>query len=182
MRMKDFPYRRIVVVGSTSSGKSTVAARLAAQLGLDFIELDALHWEPNWTEASEGVLRERVEAATRVDGWVVAGNYHQVRDIIWPRAEVILWLDYSLPLIFGRLTWRTLKRGLTREELWNGNRESLLTHFKLWSPDSLFHWLFKTYWRRKREFPALFAEPAHAHLRVIRFGSPRETETWLGEP
>lgn len=179
MAESQIPYRRMVVIGSTSSGKSTLAARLAKRLGLDFIELDALHWEANWTEAPDELFRARVEAATRAPGWVVAGNYHQVRDLIWPRAEALIWLDYGLPLVFWRLTYRTFKRALTREELWNGNRESLWTHFKLWSPDSLFHWLFKTYWRRKREYPQLFAEPDHAHLTVIRFPSPRAAEDWL---
>ncbi len=173
------PFKRIIVIGSTSSGKSTLAQQLAARLGVDFIELDALHWERNWTEAPDEVFRARVEAATRATGWVVAGNYHQVRDIAWPRAEAVLWLDYTLPLIFWRLTYRTFKRALIREELWNGNRESLWTHFKLWSDDSLFHWLFKTYWRRRREYPQLFAEPAHAHLTILRFQSPRETQAWL---
>jgi len=174
-----FPFKRIIVIGSTSSGKSTLAQLLAGRLGVDFIELDALHWEHNWTEAPDEVFRARAEAATRAPGWVVAGNYHQVRDIIWPRAEAVLWLDYSLPLIFWRLSYRTFKRALTREELWNGNRESLWTHFKLWSDESLFHWLFKTYWRRKHEYPQLFAEPGHAHLTILRFRSPRETEDWL---
>lgn len=179
MAESQIPYRRMVVIGSTSSGKSTLAARLANRLGLDFIELDALHWEANWTEAPDELLRARVHAAIQAPGWVVAGNYQQVRDLIWPRAEALIWLDYSLPVVFWRLTYRTFRRALTREELWNGNRESLLTHFKLWSPDSLFHWLFKTYWRRKREYPQLFAEPDNAHLTVIRFSSPRAAEDWL---
>jgi hypothetical protein len=77
------------------------------------------------------------------------------------------------------LTYRTFKRALTREELWNGNYESLATHFKLWSDESLFNWLLRTYWRRRREYPQLFAEPAHVHLTVLRFRSPRETQAWL---
>jgi len=179
MNAGKYHFKRIIVIGSTSSGKSTLAQLLSGRLGVDFIELDALHWERNWTEAPDEVFRARVEAATRPAGWVVAGNYHQVRDIIWPRAEAVVWLDYGLPLIFWRLTYRTFKRSLTREELWNGNRESLWTHFKLWSDESLFHWLFKTYWRRKREYPLLFAEPGHLHLTVLRFQSPREAADWL---
>jgi hypothetical protein len=51
-------------------------------------------------------------------GWVLAGNYHHVRDIVGPRAEAIVWLDYSLPLVFWRLTVRTVRRAETREVLW----------------------------------------------------------------
>jgi adenylate kinase family enzyme len=174
-----FPYRRIVVVGTTSSGKSTLAERLAVELGLDFIELDALHWEPNWVEAPLEVFRSRVERATQVQAWVVAGNYRIVRDLVWPRAEAVIWLDYSLWVIFWRLWRRTWKRIFSKEELWNGNREHLWTQLKLWSEESLFHWLFKTYWRRKRDYPQLFAMPEFSHLYIIHFKNVKDTQTWL---
>jgi adenylate kinase family enzyme len=177
--MTPFPYKHIVVVGTTSSGKSTLAKRLADKFGYNFIELDALHWEPHWTEAPPDVFRARVETATQAPAWVVAGNYHVVRDIVWSRAEAVIWLDYPLPLTFSRLWNRTWKRWWRQEELWNGNRESLWTHFKLWSQESLFHWLFKTYWRRKREYPMLLSQPEHRHLELIRFKHPNETEAWL---
>ncbi len=177
--MKSFPFKRIVVIGTTSSGKSTLAKRLADQFALDFIELDALHWESNWREAPDEVFRARADKYTRAERWIVAGNYLQVRDIVWSRAEVVLWLDYSFPRVFWQLTVRTFRRGVLQEELWNGNREKLWWHFKLWSDESLYHWLFKTYWKRKREYPRLFAEPRYAHLTVVRLGSPREAEDWL---
>ncbi|HLF74911.1 MAG TPA: shikimate kinase [Anaerolineales bacterium] len=178
--MSSFPYQRIVVIGTTSSGKSTLAARLAEKLDMDFIELDALHWEPDWQEAPLEVFRGRVEQALRqAERWVVAGNYHIVRDIVWRKAEAVIWLDYSFPRIFWQLTRRTFTRWWKQELLWGTNRESLWTHFQLWSQDSLFHWLFKTYWRRKREYPLLLSMPEHRHLRVIQFGHPRETEKWI---
>lgn len=177
--MPTLPYKRIVIVGTTSSGKSTLGETLANKFSYDFIDLDALHWEPNWTEAPLEVFRERVENATSSPRWLVAGNYRTVRDIIWRKAEAIIWLDYSLPLIFGRLWRRTWRRWWYQEELWNGNREKLWWHFKIWSEESLFHWLFKTYWRRKREYPALFSMPENQHLKVIRFGRPNEADEWL---
>lgn len=177
--MPSLPYRHIVIIGSTSSGKSTLAKQLADRFGYSFIDLDALHWEPNWTEAPLEVFRERVETAIQAPAWVVAGNYHVVRDIIWPQAEVIIWLDYSLPRIFWQLTRRTFTRWWKHELLWGTNYENLITHFKLWSEESLYHWLFKTYWRRKHEYPETLALPEHQHLKVIRFESPRETDEWL---
>lgn len=177
--MPAFPYHRLVVVGTTSSGKSTLAKRLAAKLGCDFIELDALHWEPGWQEAPLEVFRQRVETATQAAAWVVAGNYHVVRDIVWRKAEAVIWLDYSFPRVFWQLTRRTFTRWWTQELLWGTNRESLWTHFKLWSEESLFHWLFKTYWRRKRETPALLSQPEHRHLQLIHFKNPREAEAWM---
>ncbi len=177
--MQTFPYRRIIVIGVTSAGKSTLAETLAQKLGLEFIELDALHWEPNWVDAPDDVFRQRVAAAISAPGWTLAGNYSVVRDLTWPRAEAVIWLDYPLHIVFWRLLTRTLRRWWTRELLWGTNRENLWNHFKLWSDDSLFHWLFKTYWRRKREIPQFLARPEYAHLKLIHFKMPRETENWL---
>src|SRR5215208_2541577 len=113
--MSSFPHHRVVVIGTTSSGKSTLASRLAARLEMDFIELDALYWEPNWQEAPLEIFRARVEKALHAERWVVAGNYHVVRDLVWTNAEVIIWLDYSLWRIFWQLTRRTFARWWSRE-------------------------------------------------------------------
>jgi adenylate kinase family enzyme len=177
--MDTYSYHRIVVVGTTSSGKSTLASQLVEKIGADFIELDALHWEPNWVEAPDEVFHKRVETAISSQVWVVAGNYHVVRDVIWQRAEAVIWLDYPFHVVFWRLLTRTIRRSFFREELWNGNRENFWMHLKLWSDESLFHWLFKTYWRRKREYPTLFELPENAHLKVIHFKHPKETDEWL---
>ncbi|MBV6451695.1 MAG: hypothetical protein MHPDNHAH_02442 [Anaerolineales bacterium] len=146
---------------------------------MDFIELDALHWEPNWQEAPLDVFRERVRAATQTERWIVAGNYSVVRDLVWSQAEAVIWLDYPFFLVLKQLTRRTFRRWWTQELLWGTNREPFWVHFKLWSQDSLFHWLFKTYWRRKRETPQLMSLPEHHHLELIHFKHPREAEAWL---
>jgi adenylate kinase family enzyme len=179
-QMSPFPYNRIVIVGVTSSGKSTLAEKLARRFSLNFIELDALYWEPDWQEAPFDVFRARVEKAISAEKWAVAGNYRIVRDLIWTRAEAIIWLDYSFLTVFWQLTRRTFLRWWTQELLWGTNREPLIKHFKLWSDDSLFHWLVKTYWRRKREIPALVVQPEYQHLKLLRFERPEETNKWLG--
>ena len=177
--MLSFPYKHVVVVSVTSSGKSTLAEKLAKRFELNYIELDALNWEPHWQAAPLEVFRARVEKATQAEKWIVAGNYHIVRDLIWPKAEAILWLDYPLLTVLWQLTRRSFTRWWTQELLWGTNREPLWTHFKFWSTDSLYHWLFKTYWRRKRDYPTLFSQPEHQHLKLIRFAHPNETEAWL---
>jgi hypothetical protein len=102
-----------------------------------------------------------------------------VRDILWPKAEAIVWLDYPLLTVFWQLTRRTFRRWWTQELLWGTNRERLWTHFRLWSDESLYSWLFKTYWRRKREIPLLLSQPQHKHLALIRLFNPKETREWL---
>ena len=175
-----FPWTRVIVIGVTGAGKSTLAENLAGKFGLDFIELDALHWLPGWEHLSDADFRAKVDEATRQPRWAIAGNYSVARDVSWPRAEAVIWLDYSLWTVFWQLWRRTWRRWWRQEVLWGINREELWPHFKLWSPeDSLFAWLFKTYGRRKREYPVLFAKPEYAHLQVLRFKSPQETARWL---
>jgi len=142
--------RRWVVIGTTGSGKSTFARRLGALLDLRVIELDALNWQPGWQEADRDEFRGAVEQATAGDGWVAEGGYSRVADLTWGRAEAIVWLDYAYPVILNRLFWRTLRRGLRREVLWNGNIERLWPHFT--SRDSLFLWQLQTHWRRRPRF------------------------------
>ncbi|MGA2489421.1 MAG: adenylate kinase [Anaerolineales bacterium] len=177
--MPAFPYKRIVVIGVTGSGKSILAQKLAGRLCIDFIELDALYWKPSWVESSDAEFRTRVEAATRAPGWALAGNYSKVRDLIWPRAEAVIWLDYPFLLAFGRLWSRTWQRWWTKEPLWGTNYERLLPQFKLWSKESLFYWQVRSYGRHKREYPRLFSSPEYSHLIVYRFTRPDEMEKWL---
>ncbi len=169
------------MVGSTGSGKTTFACRLAARLGVPHVECDALAWGRNWTLRPAATFRALASDATSGDMWVTDGNYGGagVRDIIWRRADTLVWLDYPLPLIFWRLLGRTVARIRSGEELWpgTGNRETIRNSF--FSRESLFIWLLRTFWRRRREFPALLARPEYAHLTVHHFERPGEAERWL---
>jgi adenylate kinase family enzyme len=179
MDTKTFPYTRIIVIGTTSSGKSTLAETLSQKLDLNFVELDALFWQPNWVGTPDDEFAAKVDAATRSDRWVVAGNYSRTRPITWPRAQLIIWLDYPFLTVFWRLITRTIRRTWTKELLWGTNVDRFWIHFKLWSDESLVTWLFKTYWRRKREIPVLFENPEYQHLALIHFKSPKETDDWF---
>lgn len=166
--------RRVNVVGTSSSGKSTLARSLAERLGVPCIELDALHWEANWVEASNEVMRERVRGVISADGWVVDGNYSSVRDLVWARADTVVWLDLPLRTILARFAGRTARRLRTGEELWSGNRERIQN---LLGRNSLLWWILGTYRRRRREYPLLLA--AHPHITAVRLRSPREARAWL---
>jgi adenylate kinase family enzyme len=159
---------RVVVVGTSGSGKTTFAARLARMLAVPHVELDALHWEPNWVEAPLVIFRERVDRALSGDRWVVDGNYSKVRNIVWGRANMVVWLDYPLLLSLWQLVKRTSHRLVTREKLWNENRESFRSAFI--GRESLFIWAITSRRRHHRDYPRLFQE--YSHLRAIRLYSP----------
>jgi adenylate kinase family enzyme len=169
--------RRIAVVGTTGSGKTTMARDVAGRLGVPHVELDALNWGPNWAEASREDFRERTVQALHTDAWTVDGNYSKVRDIVWSRADTVVWLDYALPVIMWRLVRRTFKRVTTRQELWGGNRETIKS--ALFDKDAIIWWALRTYRRRRREYPILLSQPEHAHLAVAHLRSPRMAEQWL---
>ncbi len=168
-------------MGSTGSGKTIFARALARILDVPCVELDALNWEANWAMAPEAVFRARIEAATRADAWVVDGNYggRGAREIVWDRADTVVWLDYPLWLILARLTRRNVARIRGGEEIWpgTGNRETLRNSF--FSRESLYVWALKTYRRRKREMPELLRLPVYAHLEVHHLRRPAEAERFL---
>jgi adenylate kinase family enzyme len=168
--------KRIVIVGSTGAGKSTLAQQLAAHMNAPHIELDALHWESNWTPAAPEVFRQRVSDAIAGESWTCSGNYSVVRERIWQRADTVVWLNYSFSVVASRLLRRTLGRVVSQEELWNGNRESLRM---MLSRDSILLWLLRTYRSRRREYPALLARTEMRHLEVMCFRSPQQTSAWL---
>lgn len=170
--------RRVVVIGTTGSGKTTLARRLARALDARHVELDALYHEANWRPAEVDVFRETIRAAIDTERWVADGAYAGlVWDVLWAKADAIVWLDFAFPLVMRRLFWRSLRRGLRREELWNGNRESLRTHFL--TSDSLFNWARKSHWRHRKAYPERFALPEMSRVEVVRCRSPREAERWL---
>jgi adenylate kinase family enzyme len=168
--------QRISIVGTTGSGKTTLAGQVSQRLQIPHVELDALHWEPNWTTAEHEVFRDRVTQALSGDRWVVDGNYGVVRDIIWERADTVVFLDYSFWVIMRRLLERTLRRSLKQEELWSGNRESIRRSFL--SQDSILIWMLKTYQERRKKYPALFQQPEYAHLSIVHLLSSKMAEEW----
>ncbi len=168
--------QRVVVIGTSGSGKTTFAASLARRLNVPHIELDDLHWNPQWVETPTNEFLVKVDAATQSQAWVVDGNYSKARALVWPRADTLIWLDYPFPLVISRLLWRTL-RGLARKDVrCNGNRESWRN---LFSRHSIIVWAFQSHWRNQRTYSQAMTDPAYSHLQKLRFRSPKEADAWL---
>jgi len=170
---------RIVVVGRTGSGKTTLARELAEVLGVPHVELDALYFGPEFSTASLEVLRERTSAAIAGEQWVTDGNKRAVRDLVWPRADTIIWLDYSLGVSIWRLGRRARRRTaqLSAEAARTGRRGALPRQLLAAARGVLT--ALRSHAGQRREYTRLFAEPANSHLAVARLRSPRATREWL---
>jgi len=171
------PMRRVLVIGSSCAGKTTFARRIAGVLDVPHVELDALHWGPNWTERPTDELEEAVRARTSGGAWVVDGNYSKMRDVLWPEATDAVWLNYPFPLVFGRSLRRTLTRAFTGEELFDGCRESFRTSF--FSRDSILWWVITSFQRRRREYEELFRAGRFPELRLTELRRPGDAEAFV---
>ncbi len=169
--------KRVVIIGTSCSGKTTFARNLAQELKVQHIELDSIHWKPNWTPTPKEEFRSLASAAATPEAWVLDGNYSAVRDILWARATTLIWLNYPFYVVAWRALSRTFQHVFYRQVLYAGNRETFRQSFL--SKDSILWWVVKTYRRRRQEYPRLFKEPAYRHLQIIVVASPAEAERFL---
>jgi adenylate kinase family enzyme len=168
--------RRVAIIATASgNGKTTFGRELAGRLGVPFVELDALVHGPGWVETSDDELRARVEPILAGEGWVVDGTY--LRKLGWlvpDAADTVVWLDLPVRVWLPRLVRRTARRWWRREELWNGNRESLRT--TLFSGESVIWYALRTQRRRRRRWSVELSR-----YPVVRLRSTEEVERWLAK-
>lgn len=174
---------RVSVIGTSGSGKTTFAGALAAALGARHVDLDAINWQPGWRDLNQHDPDEflrRVADAVAADAWVTCGNYGKVRPLVLARATHLVWLDYPKSIVMGRVLRRSFVRAVTKRELWpgTGNREL----FRRWlDREHPIRWAWDTYERRRRDYAALFEDPALAHVAKHRLRHPRAAAGLIGD-
>jgi adenylate kinase family enzyme len=172
---------RVAVVGNSGTGKTSLARLLARRLQLPHTELDAIFHQPGWGELDEVDFRGRVGALAAEGRWVIDGNYRPVRELIWKRADTVVWLDLPRALVLRRVVWRTARRVLTRQVLWNGNRESLRNALS-WNPQrSIIRWAWTQHASYGDRFQQAMEDAAFGHLTFIRLRSPAEVNAFISE-
>jgi adenylate kinase family enzyme len=167
--------KRILVIGTSGSGKTTLAERLANRLGLVHLELDAFVHGPGWKPVPEETFRRNLEDRLASGGWVCDGNYFDRTAWVWERADTVIWLDMPLRLVLPRLIRRSLRRILTRQRLWNDNRESWSA---LLGRDSVVTWAVASHHRHAVDLPPRLAALEKNGVAVARLRSPREVDEW----
>ncbi|MER5528470.1 adenylate kinase [Streptomyces sp. NPDC002677] len=167
---------RILVVGVTGAGKSTLAQTLSSRLGLPYHEMDAVYFNgPDW--AVNDKLTEDVSRLAAGSRWIIDSlGYPEVRDLLWDRADTVIWLDYPRRVIMPRVLRRSFRRSATREVLFGGNRETwtgwLSREHPAW-------WAWSQHGARRREVERRIRDPRFAPLDTLRFGHPDDMAAWL---
>jgi adenylate kinase family enzyme len=168
---------RILVAGSTGAGKTTLARTLAERLAIPFHEMDALAFSgPRWQENPR--LVQDVALISAGPCWVFDSlGYPEVRDLLWSRADAIVWLDYSRAVVMRRVLRRSAARTLLRRQIFGGNVETLGAWLRADHPA---WWAWTQYRTRQAEIAARGASEQFAPLDVIRLRTPRASRDWLG--
>lgn len=168
---------RILLAGTSGSGKTTVAGRVAALLGIPHVEMDSLHHGPQWTPREEFLAD--VESFSSGPAWVTEWQYDKVRPLLADRADLVVWLDLPRRTVMRQVVVRTLARKIRRQELWNGNIEPPLRTI-LRDPEHIVRWAWRTHPYTPPRIRALLA--GRPTLPVVRLRSRRDVDRWLAGP
>ena len=124
--------QRILVMGSSGSGKSTFARRLAEATNIPMVSLDALFWKQGWQPSEATEFGERVADVARQPRWIMDGNFisHGAGDLRRELADAFIWFDLSRSAcMIGILTRIARSYGQVRPEMAEGCPEQIDAEF-----------------------------------------------------
>lgn len=172
-----FRAQRVLLYGVTGSGKTTLARTLGVATGLPWYSADdEIGWLPSWCERPTDEQRALAKAIADQPAWILDTAYGKWKDVVVPRAQLVVALDYPRRVSLRRLLQRTVSRILTREAVCSGNVESFRQAL---SRDSILLWHFRSFERKRRRIAEMYADPDGP--RVIRLSSPEQTRRWMAD-
>lgn len=172
---------RIVVIGSSGSGKTTVARRIADILDIPYLEMDSVRHANGWDSTPDPEFQLVLGEFTAQERWVVDGNYtsHGAREVVWPRVDTVVWVDPPKRIVMSRVIRRTLKRTITREELWNGLREPWGNLYKTDPFENIIVWAWTRYDHVREKYETAMTDGTWAHATVHHLRSTAEVDRFL---
>lgn len=124
--------QRVLVLGSSGSGKSTFAIRLAGITGLPMISIDAVYWQPGWTGPDLATFSQQMTELAQSERWIMDGNYqsHGAGELRRSRADTVFWFDLPRHVCMtGILTRIARSYGRVRPEMAPGCPERFDAEF-----------------------------------------------------
>ena len=171
--------RRVSVVGTSGSGKTTFARTLAGRLGVPHIELDSIYHQPNWTPLPDDEYRIRVGGIVAGPAWVIDGNYSAVRQLVWDSADTVVVLAYPRRVVMRRIIGRSLNRVILRRALWNDNRERWSNLLSRVPEENIALWAWTSYEKNLNRYLVAMSDPRWRHLTFHRFTTPTQARQFL---
>ncbi len=162
---------RILIIGCSGGGKSTLARAIGVKLALPVFHLDKLWWQPGWVELGHEIFRPLVRNLVAEERWVIDGNYSDTWDIRMPRADMIIWVDLPRRVCLWRVFRRAVTQlGTVRSDMARGCPERLDLEF------FLYVWSFRK--KNEKRIEAALREYGQ-DARIIRVRSDSEAAVLL---
>lgn len=171
--------RKINVIGTSGSGKSTFSQQLAKKMDATYVEMDALHWKANWVESTNDELFAKLKPKLKSERWVLDGNYRKTIPIKWREVDAVIWLDYSFTLTLFRAVKRAINRACSGRELWPGTGNVETFSRLLLSKDSIVLWTIQTYLHNRRKHQAMMKDERYSNIRFMVFRSPKQAQQFI---
>lgn len=125
--------KRVLVIGSGGSGKSTFAKRLGELLDIEVKHLDSFYWRRGWQEPPKEEWLEQVKELASEESWIMDGNFGGTLELRIQHCDTIVFLDLPRVLCLWRILKRRLVyRGRSRPDMAEGCQEKLDLEFVRW--------------------------------------------------
>lgn len=173
--------KRINIVGTSGSGKSTFGRQMAEILNYPYHEMDTLFWKADWQESDDQEFMDKVRQATASSSWILDGNYNRTVPVKWAHADTVIWIDHSFARTLYQAVKRAFIRCLTKQELWpgTGNKETFRKSF--FSKDSVVLWTIKTHGSNRKRYEGMMDSDKYQHIRFIRLSGHKQIKQFLAE-